>query len=123
MPGPKFSHPALYRVSQFFAAVRAGLPVFGQNGRAGLTPEEMALVTAILPEPAQQALFTRMSPNDRRLETLQQLAVEYRAECLIDLLPCVNRCPVPRLAVVFGPANDTALNWERGPMSSVIAWR
>lgn len=63
MPGSKFSHPALYRAAQFFAAVRASL---GRNGRSALTPEEMTLVAAILPATAQQTLFARMSPNDRR---------------------------------------------------------
>lgn len=51
--------PALYRVAQFFGAVRAYLP--GGGGEVDHTA-----VAAILTTPAQRRLFARMSPNDRR---------------------------------------------------------
>ncbi len=62
----KAVHPARYRANQFFAALRAGLPRWAGGVRDGLTPDDAAWVASILTTPAQQQLFTRMPPNDRR---------------------------------------------------------
>ena len=64
--GHPIRHRARYRVSQFFAALKAGLPTWAGGVRNGLTPEDKVLVTSILTTPAQQQLFTRMPPNDQR---------------------------------------------------------
>jgi hypothetical protein len=74
----KSTHPALYRVYQFFAALKAGLPVWAGGVRNGLAAADENLVKSILKSPAQQSLFTRMPPNDRRhalavARTLQQV--------------------------------------------------
>ncbi len=58
--------PALYRVYQFFAAVKAGLPAWAGGIADHLTADDEALVVSILPTPAQQHLFARMPPNDKR---------------------------------------------------------
>jgi hypothetical protein len=75
----KTTHPALYRATQFFVALKA---VLWKGG--GLTPADEALVTSVLTTPAQQHLFTRMSPNDQRhalavLRTLQAAGCDQRA--------------------------------------------
>lgn len=58
-------HPALYRASQFFAAVRASLPG-GLGGLSGRLPAaDAALVAAVLPDAARR-LFRAMPPNDQR---------------------------------------------------------
>lgn len=77
MTSSKTSHPALYRVYQFFAALKASLPAWAGGVRNGLSAEDEALVTSILKTPPQQQLFDRMPPNDRRhavavVRTLQQ---------------------------------------------------
>ncbi|RME98050.1 MAG: hypothetical protein D6768_18265 [Chloroflexi bacterium] len=59
-------HPAKYRVYQFFVAVRAGLPGWAGGAPRELSAQGQALVSQILPTPAQQSLFYRMPPNDRR---------------------------------------------------------
>ncbi|GAB4430238.1 MAG: hypothetical protein Kow0031_11030 [Anaerolineae bacterium] len=58
-------HPALYRASQFFAALKAGLPGWLGGLSARLPAADAALVDAILPEDARR-LFRQMPPNDRR---------------------------------------------------------
>jgi hypothetical protein len=65
MSGFQPSHPALYRVAQFLAAVKAGLPAWA-GGATFPTGEELALICSILPAPAQQRLFDQMPPNDQR---------------------------------------------------------
>jgi hypothetical protein len=81
MPASKTTHPtryrARYRATQFFVALRAGLPTWAGGVRNGLTPDDEALVTSILTTSTQQQLFTRMPPNDQRhaiavARTLQQ---------------------------------------------------
>lgn len=60
-------HPALYRAYQFFAALRAALPVWAGGARRGSLPaHNAALVNAILATPAQRRLFAQMPPNDQR---------------------------------------------------------
>jgi hypothetical protein len=63
MTTPKMAHPAFYRASQFFAALKA---MFLVGTRGGLTAADEALVTTILTILPQQRLFARMSPNDQR---------------------------------------------------------
>lgn len=59
-------HPALYRSYQFFAAVKAGLPAWAGGLPRQLSPADTALMRSVLRAPAQQELFYRMPPNDRR---------------------------------------------------------
>lgn len=66
MTSPKMTHPALYRVNQFMAALKASLPPWVGGTRKGLTADDESLVTSILKTTPQQQLFTRMSPHDRR---------------------------------------------------------
>jgi len=66
MPVSKSTHPALYRVYQFFVALKASLPTWVGGVRNGLTAADAILVKSILTTPAQQHLFTRMPPNDQR---------------------------------------------------------
>jgi hypothetical protein len=77
MASSKATHPVLYRVSQFFAAVKASLPAWAGGVRGDLTAADKALLASILPAPAQQRLFAGMPPHDQRhaiavARTLQQ---------------------------------------------------
>jgi hypothetical protein len=63
---PSKTHPARYRVYQFFTALKAMLPIWAGGGKGGLTTEDERLVRSILPAAGQQQLFARMSPNDQR---------------------------------------------------------
>ncbi|GIK41360.1 MAG: HDIG domain-containing protein [Chloroflexota bacterium] len=101
---PKITRPALYRASQFFAAVKAVLLP------GGLTQADEALVTAILTAPAQQRLFARMSPNDRRhalavVRTLQQAGYEQpallQAALLHDVAKSLGQPILHRVAIVL----------------------
>ena len=58
--------PALYRVFQFFVAIKAGLPSWAGGINDQLAAADEALVRAILTTPSQQRLFGNMSPSDRR---------------------------------------------------------
>ena len=75
---PKSAHLTLYRVAQFFSALKAYLPGWAGGLRGvGLTGDDASLVNAILDTPARQALFERMPPNDQRhaiavIRTLKQ---------------------------------------------------
>jgi hypothetical protein len=73
----KAMHPALYRVYQFFVALKAYLPIWAGGIAEQGTVEDEAWLRAVLPTQAQQQLFARMSPNDQRhglavARTLQQ---------------------------------------------------
>jgi hypothetical protein len=59
-------HPALYRASQFFAALRAYLPAWAGGIQGELRPDDLMLIKSFLPSLPQQQLFKRMSPNDQR---------------------------------------------------------
>ena len=63
---PSKTHPARYRVYQFFAALKATLPVWAGGAKGGLATGDERLVRSILPAAGQQQLFARMSPNDQR---------------------------------------------------------
>ena len=66
MTSSKSTHPALYRASQFFAALLASLPPWAGGSRSGLSLDETALVSSILADTSQQLLFARMPANDQR---------------------------------------------------------
>ncbi|MBN1218484.1 MAG: hypothetical protein JXM69_06140 [Anaerolineae bacterium] len=66
MTSSKTTHPVLYRIYQFFVALKAGLPPWVGGKRGDLTAADEALVTSILTTASQQHLFYRMPPNDRR---------------------------------------------------------
>jgi len=65
MSGFQPSRPALYRVAQFLAAVKASLPAWA-GGTSFPTSEDLALIDSVLPAPSLQRLFYQMSPNDQR---------------------------------------------------------
>ena len=101
---PKITRPALYRASQFFAAVKAVLLP------GGLTQADEGLVTSILTTPAQQHLFARMSPNDRRhalavVRTLQRAGYEQpgllQAALLHDVAKSLGQPIIHRVAIVL----------------------
>lgn len=58
-------HPAIYRATQFFDAVKANLPVWVGGLSARLSTADAALVETILPDAARR-LFRSMPPNDQR---------------------------------------------------------
>lgn len=66
MTSSKTMHPSLYRVYQFFAALKAYLPVWAGGVGGELSSEDERFVKSILVTLAQQQLFKQMSPNDRR---------------------------------------------------------
>jgi hypothetical protein len=131
MPASKTTHPALYRVYQFFAALKASLPVWAGGVRNGLTGNDKALLTAILTTPAQQQLFARMSPNDQRhaiavARTLQQAGHTDKALLQAALLhdagksmgqPIVHRVVIVLLEA-FWPA---ALKWLSRNTTNTLA--
>lgn len=132
-------HPALYRSYQFFAAVKASLP-------RQLSPADTALMRAVLPAPAQQELFNRMPPNDRRhaiavARTLQQAGhtepALLQAALLHDVAKSIGQ-PIPhRVAIVlfeaFWPAalralsdwqqNDAAPSFTDSQIRGIVWWR
>jgi len=77
------------------AAVRASLPVWA-GGDTFATAEDLALVNAVLPSPAQQHLFGQMPPNDRRhglavARTLRQAGHDHPALLQAGLLHDVGK--------------------------------
>lgn len=131
MVAPKITQPALYRVTQFFAALKASLPaVMGGTGSA-LSASDEALIRTILMTPAQYHLFTRMPPNDRRhamavVRTLQQAGYHHpallQAALLHDVGKSLSQPIIYRVAIVlleaFWPAGLDRLSahWTRQPM-------
>ncbi len=59
-------YPAVYRVYQFFVAVKAGLPEWAGGVSKILSSNDATLVQSILPTDSQQNLFAQMPPNDQR---------------------------------------------------------
>jgi hypothetical protein len=116
--------PALYRASQFLAALKAGLPVWAGGIGGELTVEEAALVRSILITPAQQQVFERMPANDQRhavavARSLQQAGYQQAALMQAALLhdagkslsqPIIHRVLIVLLEA-FWPA---ALAWLSG---------
>lgn len=133
MASPKTTHPALYRASQFFVAVKASLPAWAGGVKGGLTAVDQALVTSVLSTSAQQHLFARMPPNDQRhalavAGTLQQAGYNHRALMQAALLhdagksmgqPIIHRV----LIVLFEAFWPAALRWLSTPIRSVSWWR
>ncbi|MCG3211029.1 MAG: hypothetical protein FOGNACKC_04666 [Anaerolineae bacterium] len=132
-------HPALYRSYQFFAAVKASLP-------RQLSPADTALMRAVLPAPAQQELFNRMPPNDRRhaiavARTLQQAGhtepALLQAALLHDVAKSIGQPILHRVAIVlfeaFWPAalralsdwqqNDAAPSFADSQIRGIVWWR
>ncbi len=103
----KPSHPALYRAGQFFAALKASLPIWAGGG---LSAGDEAVPAAILMTPTQQHLFNGMSPNDRRhaiavARTLQQAGYTQpallQAALLHDVGKSLGQPVIYRVAIVF----------------------
>ena len=135
MPASKITPPARYRaryrVNQFFAALKAGLPAWAGGVRNGLTDNDKALLTSILTTPAQQQLFTRMPPNDQRhaiavARTLQQAGHTDKALMQAALLhdagksmgqPIIHRVSMVLFAA-FWPA---ALKWLSRDTTNILA--
>jgi hypothetical protein len=117
----KITRPALYRASQFFAAVKAVLLP------GGLTQADETLVYSILTTPAQQRLFARMSPNDRRhalavVRTLQQAGYDQPALLQAALLhdvakslgqPIIHRVAIVLLKAFWPAALERVGEWPR----------
>lgn len=93
--GSRTTHPALYRTSQFFAAVKAKLLTW--IGARTLPPgAEQAMVSAFLPSFSQQQLFAQMPVNDQRhalavVRTLRQAGYEQPALMQAALLHDVGK--------------------------------
>jgi hypothetical protein len=117
-------HPALYRASQFLAALKAHLPVWVGGVRGELGSEDEAFVKTILPTTQQQQLFKRMLPNDQRhaiavARTLQQAGYSQaplqQAALLHDVAKSIGQPIIHRVMIVlleaFWPA---ALAWLAG---------
>jgi hypothetical protein len=138
MASSKTMHPALYRASQFLAALKTGLPIWA-GGREGLLPvEAVRFVRSILITPPQQQLFERMPPNDQRhaiavAHNLQQAGYQQvalmQAALLHDVGKSIGQPLIHRVLIVlleaFWPA---ALAWlsnkptsqEFNPQSSIL---
>ena len=123
MASSKATHLALYRATQFFAALKAVL-----WGGSRLTPADEALVTSILTTPAQQRLLARMSPNDQRhalavLRTLQGAGYDQRALLQAALLhdvaksmgqPLIHRVLIVLLKAFWPAALERLGEWGMG---------
>ncbi len=133
------SSTPLYRAYQFFIALRAYLPGWAGGLRGDLPAADARLVTTILPAPAQQRLFERMSPNDRRhgiavARTLQQAGHHQPALLQAALLHDVAKClgqPLPhRVLIVLleafwpaGLARLSARSFQDDDLDHIAGWR
>lgn len=125
MTSSKTTHPALYRATQFFAALRTTLPWWvGGLRRGNFGLDDMALVYSILPTSDQQRLFGRMPPNDQRhaiavVDTLRQAGYNHpalmQAALLHDVGKSLSQPIIHRVLIVlleaFWPG---ALRWLSG---------
>jgi hypothetical protein len=124
--------PALYRVYQFFVALKAGLPVWAGGHPATRSPAATALVESILPTEAQRALFHRMPPNDQRhalavARTLQQAGhtqpALMQAALLHDVAKSMGQPLIHRVLIVlleaFWPAALVRLSRWPAPTSPI----
>jgi hypothetical protein len=127
MTSPRVTHPVLYRVYQFFAALKATLPPWVGGVQGGLTTEDEGLVTSTLKTPIQQQLFARMSPHDRRhalavVRTLQAAGYHQtalmQAALLHDVGKSMGQPLLHRVLIVlleaFWPAG---LRWLSGELA------
>lgn len=117
-------HPALYRVYQFFAALKAYLPLWAGGTARQPSIEDEAWLRTILPTQTQQQLFARLAPNDRRhalavARTLQKAGHSQpallQAALLHDVAKSLGQPILHRVLIVlleaFWPA---ALRWLAG---------
>lgn len=129
-------HPALYRAFQFFAALRAYLPIWAGGIQGELRPNDLAVVKSFLPSLPQQQLFERMAPNDQRhalavARTLQEAGHHQlpliQAALLHDVGKSIGQPIVHRVLIVlfeaFWPAAleklaNPALFWQMGELPS-----
>lgn len=110
MTSSKITHPARYRVYQFFSALKAYLPTWAGGLRGELSLADRAFVESILPTVAQRQLFAKMSPNDQRhalavARTLQQAGYQQRpllqAALLHDVAKSLGQPIIHRVAIVL----------------------
>jgi hypothetical protein len=128
MTAPRVTHPALYRVYQFFAALKATLPPWAGGVWGGLTTEDETLVTSALKTPGQQQLFARMAPHDQRhalavVCTLQAAGYHQttlmQAALLHDVGKSMGQPLLHRvLIVLFEAFWPTGLAWLSGKSAS-----
>ncbi|MCB0209706.1 MAG: hypothetical protein KDJ52_10265 [Anaerolineae bacterium] len=110
MTSPKVTYLALYRIYQFFAALRAYLPAWAGGLRGELSEPDRVLVDSILSMPPQRRLFARMSPNDQRhaiavARTLQQAGHAHpallQAALLHDVAKSLGQPIIHRVMIVL----------------------
>lgn len=134
MASAKLVQLPVYRVYQFFTALKAYLPAWA----GGMDREETRLIETVLPTPAQQHLFRRMSPNDRRhalavARTLQQAGYSrpalLQAALLHDVAKSLGQPILHRVLIVlleaFAPGWLIRLSrLETGqPLEQIGGWR
>jgi hypothetical protein len=129
-------HSALYRVYQFFVALKAYLPPWAGGVSGQTTIEDETWLRTILSTQAQQQLFARMAPNDQRhglavARTLQQAGhgqpALLQAALLHDVAKSLGQ-PIPHrvlivLLEVFWPAGLSRLAGQvegQGPQMSQV---
>ncbi|MCB0193317.1 MAG: hypothetical protein KDJ65_15330 [Anaerolineae bacterium] len=110
MTSSKVTHPARYRVYQFFAALKAYLPAWAGGLRGELSTSDRDLVNSILTMPSQRRLFDRMSPNDQRhaiavARTVQQAGHSHpallQAALLHDVAKSLGQPLIHRVIIVL----------------------
>jgi hypothetical protein len=114
MTAPRVTHPALYRVYQFFAALKATLPPWAGGVWGGLTTEDETLVTSALKTPGQQQLFARtLQAAGYHQTTLMQAALLHDVGKSMGQ-PLLHRV----LIVLFEAFWPTGLAWLSGKSAS-----
>jgi hypothetical protein len=103
-------HPALYRVYQFFVAIKASRPAWAGGGTISLTAADQTLVASVMPTRPQQRLFGRMPPNDQRhaiavARTLQEVGYSQpallQAALLHDVAKSMGQPILHRVLIVL----------------------
>jgi hypothetical protein len=125
MTAPKVTHSALYRASQFFAALKATLPPWAGGATGGFSAADRVMIETVLSTPIQQRLFAGMPPNDQRhavavAGTLRQAGYRHlalmQAALLHDVAKSLSQPIIHRVIIVlleaFWPA---ALQWLSNP--------
>lgn len=110
MTSSKVTHPARYRIYQFFVALKAYLPAWAGGLRGDLSAADKSLVESILLTTAQRRLFAKMSPNDQRhasavARTVQQAghhqAALLQAALLHDVAKSLGQPIIHRVLIVL----------------------